>query len=181
MIQHFFPSKSFSLTDLLKDFPCYLLLNCLGKRTLKMKSSMRFNCTHSGSPRGAFSAFLEVAPRFSFASPRRVLQRSKGVCQPANLGYTEEMKSTNFPMCLTFCLVQKIWPTLESLKHAEHLQESWGLCCRTSLWREATRGLKVLKSDRPHTGRGSKCEKGFETVNTDSSKNQSLCFSHLPF
>ena len=107
----FFPNSTFAQPDLLTDFPHYLLPNCGGKRTLKMKSRMRFNCTHFGSPIGAFSAFLEVVTRFSSASARRVLQRSKGVCKPVNLAYTEEMESTNFPTYLTLCLVQKIWPS----------------------------------------------------------------------
>lgn len=116
--------------------------------------------------------FFKLLRRFSSVSPRRVLQRSKGVCQPDNLGYTEQMESTNFPLYLTLSLVQKICPTPESLKHAEHLQEYWGLCYRTPLWSEATRGLKVLKSDWPHTWRGSKRGKGLETVNSSSSKKE---------
>lgn len=88
-----------------------------------MKLSMRFNCTHFGSPIRAFSILLEGVTRFSSASARRVLQRSKGVGKPVNVGYTEEKESTNFPMYLILCLVQKIWLSPKKcLRHAEHLQ-----------------------------------------------------------
>lgn len=68
MIQLLFPPSSPpAQPDLLKDFPHYLLLNCPAKRTLKVKSSKRFDSPHFGSPMGGCSVFLEAVRRFSSA------------------------------------------------------------------------------------------------------------------
>jgi len=116
---------------------------------------MSFNCTHFSSPAGAFSVFLEVVMKFSSASARTVLQRSKGVCKPVNLGYTEEKESTNFPMYLTHCLVQESVLALSSACDTQSISEPPEVHAVGHLYEEtqpeATRGLKVLKSDSETT------------------------------